>query len=359
MANQTIDAVDLFCGSGGLTRGLLDSGINVVAGIDYNEDCRYAYSKNNEGADFVHKSITDVSASELHEYFSNNAVRLLCGCAPCQTFSTMNQRDEAKRRRDERWTLLLEFGRLIEKIKPELVTMENVPGLKSKDVFQKFVNMLESEGYHVDFRVIDCAEYGMPQRRQRLVLLASLLGEISVPSKEEWNAEPACVRDAIGDMPAIQAGESYRDDTLHASAKLSKKNMQRMRASKPGGTWCDWGEDLVLSCHKKKKGRGYKAVYGRMEWDKPSPTITTQFYNYGSGRFGHPEQNRAISLREGALLQGFPKEYEFENPEHPIGRRSLGMLIGNAVPVGLGKMVGKTLIEHVKNVNQASKKMAD
>lgn len=341
-----IQAIDLFCGAGGLTRGLIDSGVDVIAGIDSNEDCRYAYSHNNDVA-FINKSVADVGTNELNNLYKGDGVRLLCGCAPCQTFSTMNQRDEVSRRKDDRWTLLLEFGRLVKGVKPELVTMENVPGLLGKDVFEKFISTLRSCGYHLDYLVVDCSKYGMPQRRQRLVLLASLLGEINIPAPEEWAAHPTTVKDAIGDLPRLAAGQICPTDSLHASSRLSELNMKRIKASIPGGTWRDWNQDLRLSCHEKRGGKGYGAVYGRMKWDDPSPTITTQFYNYGSGRFGHPCQNRALSLREGALLQGFPRDYEFESPEQHLGKRVIGTLIGNAVPVGLGYLVGKTLIKHI------------
>lgn len=342
-----IQAVDLFCGAGGLTRGLLDAGIDVRAGVDSNGDCKYAYSHNNEGVTFINKSVTELTANEVSRLFEPLHTRLLCGCAPCQTFSSMNQKDEDGRRKDGRWTLLLEFGRLVREVRPELVTMENVPGIERTDVFESFLAILEDEGYHVDHKVIDCSLYGMPQRRHRLVLLGSLLGEIRVPTPEEWGARPTTVREAIGELPTISAGQTDPEDMLHSSSSLSDLNLRRIRASVPGGTWRQWDEALVLPCHGKKEGDGYGAVYGRMEWDKPAPTITTQFYNYGSGRFGHPEQDRAISLREGAILQGFPRGYQFEDPHKRLGRRALGMMIGNAVPVGLAKLIGTTLRRHV------------
>ena len=345
MESVTITAVDLFCGAGGLTRGLLDAGIDVVAGIDSNGECAYAYEHNNS-ASFINESVTDIDPKTLIKLFGDNTIRLLCGCAPCQTFSSMNQRNEAGRKVDSRWTLLLEFSRLIEGVKPEYVTMENVPGLLKTDVFESFINTLEASGYSIDYKVINCSDYGIPQHRERLVLLASLFGSIAFPTPESWGSSPRTVFDAIGTLPAIRAGATSKSDRLHSSSRLSAINLKRIKASKPGGTWRDWEDTLVLSCHKKKAGDGYGAVYGRMEWDKPAPTITTQFYNYGSGRFGHPSQNRAISLREGALLQGFPISYSFDDPQKTLGKRSLGRLIGNAVPVGLGYIIGKTLIGH-------------
>ena len=346
-----IQAVDLFCGAGGLTRGLLDAGIDVRAGVDSNGDCKYAYSHNNEGVTFINKSVTELAADEVSHLFEPRHTRLLCGCAPCQTFSSMNQRDEDGRRKDRRWTLLLEFGRLVREVRPELVTMENVPGIERTDVFKSFLGILRDEGYHVDYKVVDCSSYGMPQRRHRIVLLGSPLGEVRDPTRDEGGATPSTVGVAIGDLPPLSAGQTDQEDPLHSSSSLSELNLRRIRASVPGGTWRQWDDDLVLPCHGKKEGDGYGAVYGRMEWDKPAPTITTQFYNYGSGRFGHPEQDRAISLREGAILQGFPRSYQFEDPQRHLGRRALGMMIGNAVPVGLANLIGVTLERHVEETD--------
>lgn len=346
----SINAVDLFCGAGGLTRGLLDAGVSVRAGIDFNKKCEFAYTFNNKQTKFVHKSVADLTGVMLSSLFGDNGVKLLCGCAPCQTFSSMNQRDEERRRKDRRWTLLLEFRRLVQECVPELVTMENVPGLLNTDVFEQFVDALKQLDYWVDYKILDCSEYGMPQKRHRLVLVASRLGGISIPSSNELNIEKTTVKDAIGNLPKLSAGEIDSDDSLHCASRLTEINLKRIKASVPGGTWNDWGDELRLPCHKKKEGEGYDAVYGRMEWDKPSPTITTQFYNYGSGRFGHPEQDRALSLREGALLQGFSKTYAFFDSSHPVDRRALGVMIGNAVPVGLARIIGETFINHVEQV---------
>ncbi len=342
----TIGGIDLFCGAGGLTRGLMDAGVRIKAGVDLEETCRYPYEHNNLGAVFVHKSVHDLSADELEQYYGDAAVRLLCGCAPCQAFSSINQKNKDRASKTGRWVLLDEFGRLVKELNPELVSMENVPGLLGQDVFARFVQTLEDSNYYVDYNIIDCSDYGMPQRRKRLVLVASRFGHVSLPKPK--NNKPTTVRAAIGALPSLSAGETDLKDPLHTASALSTLNMKRIQASVPGGTWNDWDESLRARCHKESSGDGYGAVYGRMEWDEPAPTITTQFYNYGSGRFGHPEQDRAISLREGALLQGFPSSYVFSEPGVLIGKRELGKLIGNAVPVGLGRLVGETLINHIK-----------
>ena len=153
-------------------------------------------------------------------------------------------------------------------------------------------------------------------------------------------------------MPQIKDGESCKTDTLHRASKLSKINKKRIKKSVPGGTWKDWDEKLRLSCHKKSTGQGYRAVYGRMEWGKPSPTITTQFYGYGNGRFGHPEQNRALSMREGAILQSFPPDYKFIDVNHPQTNRQIGVHIGNAVPVKLGEAIGRSILDHLENCKE-------
>lgn len=338
-----INAVDLFCGAGGLTRGLEKSGISVNLGIDIDPACEYPYSANNN-ARFLLKSVDDVEASTLLEAYGDATLKLLAGCAPCQTFSSYNQKADSS---DKRWWLLLQFSRLIQEASPELVTMENVPGLMDQDVFKEFVIDLEERNYHVDYQVVNCAEYGLPQQRNRLVLLASKLSSIKLLSPTEFKRKKKTVKDAIGKLPSINAGSIDTKDPLHQSSSLSDINYKRMLASKPGGTWRDWPEELVADCHKKKSGKTYPSVYGRMSWDEPSPTITTQFFGFGNGRFGHPEQNRAISLREGAILQSFPKKYKFIAPGEPIIKRVLGRLIGNAVPVKLGEVIGKSILKHV------------
>lgn len=343
LTNKKISAVDLFCGAGGLTCGLEKAGIDVKLGIDIDPACEYAYTKNNRAA-FLKKSVDDVCGSELMTSFKDSDYKLLAGCAPCQTFSTYNQKADSS---DKRWWLLLQFSRLIRETAPELVTMENVPGLMEQDVFKEFVDSLKKSNYRVDINVVDCSEYGLPQQRNRLVLLASKLGPIKLLSPIEFGRRKLSVKEAIGKLPPINAGSVCPKDPLHQCSSLTPRNYQRMLASVPGGTWRDWPEELVASCHKKKSGKTYPGVYGRMVWDKPAPTITTQFYGFGNGRFGHPEQNRAISLREGAILQSFPRNYKFVAKGDPISKTVLGRLIGNAVPVRLGELIGESILKHV------------
>lgn len=338
-----VDAIDLFCGAGGLTHGLGKAGINVRVGVDIDPACEHPYVVNNN-ASFLLKSVESLDASELRRYYRRRGIKLLAGCAPCQTFSTYNQKATES---DKRWWLLLQFLRLVGELSPHLVTMENVPRLVEQNVFSKFVTNLEKQGYSVTFQIVNCVDYGVPQQRNRLVLLASKFGPISILSPKQFGRRRRSVKQAIGHLPPIQAGQAHPQDPLHQSSALSKINMYRIRASKPGGTWRDWPRKLIAECHKKQSGKGYSSVYGRMTWQDPAPTMTTQFFGFGNGRFGHPEQDRAISLREGAILQSFPQSYEFIRPGERVCQESIGRLIGNAVPVTLGEVIGASLIAHI------------
>ena len=335
---MNIEAVDLFCGIGGLTAGLIKSGIKVKAGYDIESACRHGYEYNNN-ATFIHKDVADVTADEIKGWYSEGSVRLLAGCAPCQPFSTYNQGKDTTL--DKKWPLLYHFMRLIEEVRPELVTMENVPDVTKHKVYHDFVAKLEELGYIVSASRVDCVQYGVPQTRKRHVLLASLISkdiELIPPTHDK----PVTVRDVIKDLPVLYSGKRNKEDPLHVCSQLNDLNMKRIKASKPGGTWKDWPEELVAKCHTKKSGKSYGGVYGRMEWDKPAPTMTTQCFGFGNGRFGHPSQHRAISLREAAIFQTFPEDYQFCDGEFKI--KSIGKMIGNAVPVRLGEIVGLSLL---------------
>ena len=342
-----IHAVDLFCGAGGLTCGLRQAGIKVKAGIDIEKRCEHAYAHNNK-TKFIARSVTEITGEDIARFQTNADYTLLAGCAPCQAFSTYNPKATST---DPRWKLLNHFGRLIEESHPDFVTMENVPQIAKKDVFEDFLKLLENCGYYKpDWKVIKCEDYGLPQRRHRLVLLASRLGPIKVLSPEEFGAPRRTVREAIGGLPPVAAGEIYREDPLHQTRNLTPVNLERIRASRPGGSWNDWPEELKLDCHKRQSGSSFTAVYGRMLWDAPSPTMTTQFIGYGSGRFGHPEQDRALTLREGAILQSLPGNYEFVAPGEPLELNVVARMIGNAVPVMIGELIGKSIFAHLRSL---------
>ncbi len=340
--------IDLFCGIGGLSYGLKKAGLPVVAGIDLDVSCKYAF-ETNVGGKFIPKDVTEIAGEEIKTRYwsSNEKLHILVGCAPCQPFSTHSNKIK-NRQQNGKWRLLDEFKRLVCETSPTIVSMENVPNLANQDIFHDFVAALEGMGYSVSYSNVYCPDYGIPQKRRRLVLLASKLGKISLISRTHSEDNYITLEQAIGRLPPITAGEICKSDPLHKTTKLSAMNLRRIKASKPNGTWLDWDEDLQLTCHKKNTGRTYKSVYGRMAWNEPSSTITTQFYNYGTGRFGHPSQNRALTIREAAILQTFPDDYKFYESEKDIHLKRAGIHIGNAVPVELGVVIGKSILSHLE-----------
>jgi DNA (cytosine-5)-methyltransferase 1 len=227
--------------------------------------------------------------------------------------------------------------------------MENVPNLSNQEIFEDFVSFLEGKKFHVSYSNVYCPEFGIPQKRRRLVLLASRFGEIELIPSTHSAKNFVTTRETIGHLPRIQSGKVCKTDPLHRTTKLTEINLKRIKASKQNGTWLDWDAELRLECHSRESGESYKAVYGRMSWKEPAPTITTQFYNYGTGRFGHPTQHRALTVREAALLQTFPADYKFIEDEHEkFHLTKIGVHIGNAVPVELGVVIGKSIRRHIR-----------
>lgn len=348
---EKYSVVDLFCGIGGLTRGFLDKGFDVTAGIDVDEDCRYAYHINNK-SQFISKSVSDLSPEYLNSLFRKNTKKILIGCAPCQPFSIFNQKGNGKVSdvNSERWKLLYSFAELIEATRPEIVSMENVPLLKTfknGKVLNDFLKTLKDIGYHTSVDVYDSQYYGVPQRRKRLVLLASLKGPIEMIPYTHLT-KVRTVRKAIGNLPKIKSGEIDKKDSLHRARKLTDLSMRRIKATPEGGGWKDWDDELVADCHKKEGGKAYGSAYGRMSWDDVAPTMTTYCIGYNNGRFGHPEQNRAISIREAAILQSFPKKYKFIDPKKSFSSGRIAKQIGNAVPVKLGRAIAKSVEKHLE-----------
>lgn len=332
-----IACVDLFCGVGGLTYGLKKAGIDVRAGVELDDQCRWSYEANT-GVRFVNEDVEKLHVSTLRNLLAGADVKLLAGCAPCQPFSAYGN---TRKKQVDQWRLLSAFSGAVSELRPEFVTMENVPGLARHDVFQAFVAGLQREGYKVAWGVVACHDFGLPQFRKRLVLVASRLGNVGLP--EPIRGPSSTVRDAIHELPPLLAGASHPEDPLHKAASLSELNLRRIRHSVPGGSWRSWPKELISQCHRADTGASYPSVYGRMEWDKAAPTITTQCYGYGSGRFGHPFQDRAISLREAALLQSFPRWWQFVPPGRRVDLAPVGRAIGNAVPPRLGEVIGDTV----------------
>lgn len=342
-----VKVVDLFCGAGGLSYGLKQANLPISAGIDIDKTCKFAYEKN-IGSVFVEKNIRSLQKQDILPFFDGAKCKILVGCAPCQTFSSYTQK--RKNIDDEKWTLLDEFKRLIIDIQPEIISMENVPNLTKYAIFDGFIKTLHHLKYSIDYQIIFCPDYGIPQSRKRLVLIASKLGEIKLLPPTHHKDKYKSVRDAIGFLPKIKDGEEDKNDRLHIARRLTPLNQKRIRATpKSGGSWKDWPANLVLKCHQKESGKRFSGIYGRMKWDEPSPTMTTHCTGIGNGRFGHPEQNRAISLREASLLQTFPLDYDFiEYKTSPIPMAVISRHIGNAVPPRLGEVIGISIIRHLE-----------
>ena len=340
----TMKAIDFFCGAGGLTKGLQQAGIDVIAGIDLNKTCQPTYDVNNAPAKFVGADINNIQREDLKalipDLMENRDNILFAGCAPCQSFS--QQRRSNKKRPDA--TVLGEFGRLVEEVLPGSVLVENVPGIakiKGRSTFKRFLEVLDRNGYSYVWDTLNAKDYGVPQNRVRMVLIAVRNGRASLPEKThgEGLLPYNTVRDTIEKFPPLQAGESHPDILNHTAASIMQINMARLMATPhDGGDRQAWPNHLVLECHKNGH-KGHGDVYGRMFWDLPAPTLTGKCYSFSNGRYGHPEQDRAISLREAASLQTFPDDYEFYGNQ---GQK--GLQIGNAVPVLLGEVLGRHIL---------------
>lgn len=341
-----IEAVDLFCGAGGLTSGLISAGIKVVGGVDFDDACKFPFEANHPGAKFLHRDVGAMAPNEILDLWSKDSVRLLAGCAPCQPFSTYARNKAVDH---DKWGMLFHFARLVRETSPHLVTMENVPGLLHEAPFHEFLRALQDGGYEVVYDVLNGADYGVPQHRRRLVLMASRIGTVELPKPTNPGPESwITVKDAIGCLPAVRHGHKNAVDPLHVAAKMSPLNYLRIKASKPGGTWRDWPTELLAECHKRESGKNSSGVYGRMEWDKPAPTMTTLCTGFGNGRYGHPKQNRAITLREAAIFQSFPTDYQFFDPATTLSKKAVSRMIGNAVPPKLGEAIGNVFVKSSK-----------
>lgn len=350
--SKKYNIIDLFCGVGGLTHGFKQEGFNVLAGIDFDKTCQFAYEENNNSK-FMHENLITMHSDNIQELYPKNSLKILVGCAPCQAFSSYSKNKET----NDKWKLLYSFSRIINDIRPDIISMENVPNLLKFDngnVFKDFVANLKKLNYHVTYNIVDAQDYGVPQRRNRLILFASKFGDIKVISPTH-KKNRVTVRDAISHLPPIEDGVIYDYDHMHRTRKLDPINKKRIIATPLGGGWHDWHPSLLLECHKKKSGRTFRDVYGRMKWDDVSPTLTTQCIGLGNGRFGHPDQHRAISMREAAILQSFPETYQFYNPKQPMSTTSICRHIGNAVPVRLGQVIAKSIKKHLKEYDVKSK----
>lgn len=337
-----IKAIDFFCGAGGLTRGLLDAGISVVAGLDNDNRVRKTYESNNKPSRFIAADIREVDINAVREdlEIEPKDATLYAACTPCQPFSTLNTMHAV----DGRKSLLLDFAALVEQTPPDYIIVENVPGLGNafgRDIYDEFEKTLKNHGFQIDAEMLDAKEFGVPQTRKRFILVASRHGRPHLPTrttKEQFST----VRDSIRRFPALAHGERSDRYKNHVARKLLPHHLRIVEAVPvDGGSRRDVEDtSILLKCHQKNPG-AHKDVFGRMSWDLPAPTLTCRCTDVYCGRFTHPEQHRGISLREAAALQTFADQYEF------FGNSILEQArqIGNAVPVRLAELLGDSILE--------------
>lgn len=347
--NIKLKAIDFFCSGGGMSFGMRQAGIKIIAGIDFDPDCKETYEANIKGAKYILADVSKLEEKELAKEINikkNDDDLILIGCSPCQYWTIIRT---SKNKSAQSKNLLHEFHRFVKFYNPGYVVVENVPGIlkKTKESgLNIFVDDLKNRGYKVRYEVINLNKYGVPQTRKRFSLIANRVTDKSI-FPESNNSCPV-VSDFIGEnhgFSKISAGHKDLTNFKHTTAGLGVKNLKRLKLTpKNGGSRKSWAEtELQLEAYKNKKGNiSFNDTYGRMSWDKPAPTITTKFFNISNGRFAHPEENRPISLREGATLQTFSKKYKFiSNSVSSIAR-----IIGNAVPPLYAKQIGLTIIKN-------------
>jgi DNA (cytosine-5)-methyltransferase 1 len=359
----SLKAIDFFCGAGGMTNGLLRSGIDVIMGVDNHLPCKdtYEHATNNtrpngKPVKFFHRDINSLSADELlsiTDLKRNDDNLVLVGCSPCQYWSVVNT-DRNKAQQGKR--LIDHFRDLVLDIQPAYVVVENVPGLATRskesglDTFKLELSNCNSK-YKFVSAIVPVMHYGVPQKRKRFILIATRLpGPITLPPATQVEGSyptGVLVRDFLGEVngfPPIPAGHSDLSSFHHTSSAMQEQNLKRIQlTAKNGGKRSIWkdNEELMINAYRNLNVNDFPDVYGRMSWDEPAPTITTKFNSFTNGRFGHPEEDRALSLREGATLQTFPKEYVFVGKMIEVARQ-----IGNAVPPELAKRIGHHLLTH-------------
>jgi len=331
-----LKAVDFFCSGGGMTQGMSRAGINVIAGIDNDVSVKETYESNNTDSRFIYHDVFTLKEKQLSEYLKikkNDDGLIFIGCSPCQYWSIIQtDKNKAQKTKD----LLKEFHRFVKYFNPGFVVVENVPGIERKAIesgLDYFIKDLKSRGYVVSHNIYHLNEYGVPQTRKRFSLIASrVVTQKIIPEK---SSSQLLVRDFIGEhhgFEPVLAGHRDLSVFNHTVAGLSTENLQVIKNTPKNG-----GDTVKV--RKYFKGKGFKDSYSRMSWDKPSPTITTKFFSVSNGRFIHPEEDRAISLREGATLQTFPKDYVF----YTKSIQATARMIGNAVPPEFARRIGESI----------------
>lgn len=341
---MSLGVFDFFSGCGGASKGFQISGMEPVFALDFDKDAAATFRNNFPSAVVKVSNITQFDSEEIEDLVSKHDVTLFCGCAPCQPYTRQNTRKPEKEA-DTRRSLLSHFGSFVEEHRPDYIFVENVPGVQNvsgNSMLARFQKRLEAIGYQLNVGIVESRNFGVPQRRRRLVLLGSRHGAIDFPEKTH-PSRYSTVREWISHFPPINAGETHPEVTNHRAANLSELNLRRINATPPEGSRADWPVGLRLACHSKKDYTGHTDVYGRMKWDGPATGLTTRCISLSNGRYGHPEQDRAISVREAAALQTFPDNFEFSGALNSQAKQ-----IGNAVPVLLAQAFGTQISSHAK-----------
>lgn len=342
-----LKAVDFFCSGGGMSYGMQEAGVKILAGIDIDLSCKETYESNIKDAQFIYADVFELKEDELEKKISlkkDDDDLILIGCSPCQFWSIINT-DRKKSEKSK--NLLIEFSRFAKYFKPGYIVVENVPGVlkrKEESGLSSFIEWLKNAGYKVHFEIHNVVDFGVPQNRKRFTLIANRITNIEIAPKK-YNGLMKTVKDVIGiqnGFPIIEAGHRDETDFLHSVPSLSDINKRRLKeVSKDGGNRLGFANnpELQLKCFIGKND-SFKDTFGRLWWDKPSPTITTKFFSISNGRFTHPEEDRALSLREGATLQSFPKDYKFKG----TSIAKIARMIGNAVPPKYAEAIGNAII---------------
>jgi len=323
MKKNNYNSIDLFAGIGGLSQGLKDAGFSIVASVEVNKDAVKGYELNHKEAKVFDDDIKEINTDEIKVMLKGEPLHLLAGCPPCQGFSSIRRLNRTASVRDKRNSLVLEYLRFVKELKPLTIMMENVPGLINYYLFKEVIKELGKLGYNPDVKIVNVKDYGVPQRRKRMVMVGSLIGNLKV---SKIAVPKVTVREAIGNLPSL---ENSNDPAHKVAAKHTPRIMEMIsHIPKDGGSRKDLPEEYILECHKKENV-GFNDVYGRLKWDDFSSTITGGCLNPSKGRFLHPEEDRCITAREAALLQTFPGDYKF--PQN-VSKTALALMIGNALP---------------------------
>lgn len=317
-------AIDLFSGCGGLSLGLKGAGFAVTAAVEIDRKAQQTYKLNHPDVRLYAEDIRKLDPAQILQDIGLQVgeLDLLAGCPPCQGFSRLRTKNKMTSVSDDRNDLVEDFLRFIQVMRPKTVMLENVPALSKDARFLSMQGELHALGYETVVHVLDAADYSVPQRRKRLIMLAS---RVHIPVVAEKAKRRVTVRQAFKGM--VEPGEGR--DRLHGMGENRSQKVRNLIAliPKDGGSRGDLPTKYQLNCHKRRDG--FNDVYGRIAWDEVSPTITSGCHNPSKGRFLHPAQDRTISLREAAVLQGFPRSYKFDIAH---GKESIALMIGNALP---------------------------